>query len=180
MKITCLLVCQVRPPDGVTCGSRWPGLTFLEVCFHLSLQRVTCVAGSELMRAGKSPACFALSDSACLQNAHRQSELVGGSIFHGGGQNFFKRKCDAREGELHWAAHRLLRKMFDNSLHRNVREVGLFRLGKRDACDPILERIKLMVKACYIEGCPRRTWVALVDGEEITLDTWNIKVNVFI
>ena len=94
-------------------------------------------------------------------------------------RNFFKRKCDAREGELHWAAHRLLRKMFDNSLHRNVREVGLFRLGKRDACDPILERIKLMVKACYIEGCPHQTWVPLVDGEEITLDTWNIKVNVF-
>ena len=93
---------------------------------------------------------------------------------------FPKRKCDAREGELHWAAHRLLRKMFDNSLHRNVREVGLFRLGKRDACDPILERIKLMVKACYIEGCPRRTWVPLVDCEEITLDTWNIKVHVCI
>ena len=78
-----------------------------------------------------------------------------------------------------WAALRLLRNMFDNSLHQNAQEVGLFHLSKRGACNPILERTKLMVKACYIEGCPRRTWVPLVDGEEITLDTWNIKVNAF-
>ena len=127
---------------------------------------------------------------ACLQNAHRQSELVGVAPSISSmeaARFFFKRKCDAREGELHWAALWLLRKMFDNSLHRNVREIGLFHLSKRDTCDryPILAiersriKLELMVKACYIEGCPRRTWVPLVDGEEIALDTWNIKVHVF-
>ena len=74
--------------------------------------------------------------------------------------------------------------MFGNLLHRNVREVGLLNLSKGDACDQILaisEHItgKLMVyRACYIEGCPRRTWVPLIDGEEITLGTCNTKVHV--
>ena len=79
LKITCLLVCQVRPPDGVTCGSRWPGLTFLEACSHLSLQRVTCVAGTEVMRAGKSPACVALSDS-CLSSECSSTKRARGCL----------------------------------------------------------------------------------------------------